>query len=84
MGHTPESAAAMVATLTAQREEAGRLDLPFEVAVGGACATEDDVSAWESAGVDRLIVSPWTRTAEVLERWRPSPRDSSRRSPDEG
>ena len=67
MGHTPESAAAMVATITAQREEAGRLDLPFEVTVGGACATAQDVSAWERAGVHRLIVSPWKRSAEVLD-----------------
>jgi hypothetical protein len=25
------------------------------------------VAAWEAAGVDRLIVSPWQRTAEVLQ-----------------
>ena len=44
-----------------------RLDLPFEVTVGGECATEDDVAVWEAAGVDRLIVSPWRRTAEALD-----------------
>ncbi len=44
----------------------GRLSAPFEVTVGGACASEDDVVAWEEAGVDRLIVTPWQRTAEVL------------------
>jgi len=67
MGHTPESAAACVAQLRAQRDEAGRLDEPFEVTVGGECADADDVAAWEAAGVDRLIVSPWRRTAEVLD-----------------
>jgi probable F420-dependent oxidoreductase len=67
MGHTPESAAACVAELRAQREAAGRLDEPFEVTVGGECTDEDDVAAWEAAGVDRLIVSPWRRTAEVLD-----------------
>jgi probable F420-dependent oxidoreductase len=67
MGHTPESAAAMVATLRGHREEAGRLDERFEVVVGGVCTTEDDVAAWEDAGVDCLIVTPWTRSAEVFD-----------------
>ena len=35
--------------------------------VGSESATEDDVLAWEAAGVDRLIVSPWRRTAEALD-----------------
>jgi len=67
MGHTPESAAACVAELRAQREAAGRLDEPFEVTVGGECTDADDVAVWVAAGVDRLIVSPWRRTAEVLD-----------------
>jgi probable F420-dependent oxidoreductase len=67
MGATPETAAAAVATIRAHRAEAGREAALFEVTVGGACADEDDVQAWETAGVDRLIVSPWQRTAEVLD-----------------
>ncbi len=67
MGATPESATVSVATLRGHRGEAERLDAPFEVTVGGECATEDDVLAWEAAGVDRLIVTPWRRTAEVLD-----------------
>jgi probable F420-dependent oxidoreductase len=66
MGHTPETAAASVATIRAHREKAGRLDQPFQVTVGGECASEGDVAAWEAAGVDRLIVGPWRRSAEVL------------------
>ncbi len=66
MTHTPDTAADQVGVIRAHRQEAGRLDLPFEVTVGGECATEDDVVAWEAAGVDRLIVSPWRRSAEVL------------------
>jgi probable F420-dependent oxidoreductase len=66
MGHTPESAAAMVATIRGHRAEAGRLDQRFEVVVGGTCTNEDDVAAWEEAGADCLIVTPWTRTAEVF------------------
>ena len=67
MGHSAQSVGAQVEILRAQREAAGRLDEPFEVTVGGECADEDAVTAWEDAGVDRLIVSPWRRTAEVLD-----------------
>jgi probable F420-dependent oxidoreductase len=67
MSHTPDSAAAAVAVLRAHRAEAGRLDQPFEVTVGGECASEDEVAAWADAGVGRLIVSPWRRSAEVLD-----------------
>ena len=67
MGHTPDTAAEAAAIIGGHREEAGRLDVPFEITVGGACATEDDVAAWEAAGVDRLIVTPWQRSAEALD-----------------
>jgi hypothetical protein len=67
MTHTPDTAAAAVAVIGAHREEAGRIDQPFEVTVGGECASEDDVAAWADAGVDRLIVSPWRRSIEVLD-----------------
>jgi phosphoribosylformimino-5-aminoimidazole carboxamide ribonucleotide (ProFAR) isomerase len=56
-----------VAIIRAHRAEAGRQETPFEVTLGGACTSEEDVAAWEAAGVDRLIVSPWQRTAEVLD-----------------
>ena len=67
MTHTPDSVAARLAVIRDEREKAGRLDLPFEVTVGGECATQDDMAAWEAAGVDRLIVSPWRRTSEALD-----------------
>jgi len=67
MGHTPDTAAVAIATIRSHMVEAGRAHAPFEVTVGGECATGDDIAAWESAGVDRLIVTPWTRSAEVLD-----------------
>ena len=67
MTHTPDSAAAQVAVIRAHRVEAGRPDGPFEVTVGGECTSESDGAAWEAAGIDRLIVSPWRRSAEALE-----------------
>jgi len=66
MAHTPESAAGNVATIRAHREQAGRTRMPFEVTVGGECTSADDVAAWEAAGVDRLIVSPWKRSRDAL------------------
>jgi phosphoribosylformimino-5-aminoimidazole carboxamide ribonucleotide (ProFAR) isomerase len=66
MGATPDTAAAAVSVIGSHRKETGRQGVPFEVTVGGACTSEEDVAAWEAAGVDRLIVSPWQRTAEVL------------------
>lgn len=67
MGHTPATAASHVAVLRANLEAAGRAGVPFEVTVGGECASEDDLAAWEAAGVDRLIVSPWQRSKEALD-----------------
>jgi len=67
MGATPDGAAASVAAIRSHREEAGRSERPFEVTVGGECVSDDDVATWTKAGVDRLIVSPWRRSADVLD-----------------
>jgi probable F420-dependent oxidoreductase len=66
MGHTPASAGSQVAALRRHLEEAGRSGIPFEVTVGGECASDDDLAAWEEAGVDRLIVTPWQRSRDTL------------------
>jgi probable F420-dependent oxidoreductase len=67
MGHTPDSAAPLVATLRRLRDDAGRSHLPFEVSVGGVVETDDDLARWEGAGVDRLIVAPWARSRDAVE-----------------
>ena len=64
---TPESIAAPVERLRQLREEAGRGDARFEVSVGGPVATRDDVERWTDAGVDRLIVAPWERSADAID-----------------
>jgi probable F420-dependent oxidoreductase len=66
MTHSPASARACVATIAGHRAQAGRAEIPFEVTVGGECTSAEDVAAWESAGVDRLIVSPWLRSRDAL------------------
>ncbi|MHB8681208.1 MAG: TIGR03619 family F420-dependent LLM class oxidoreductase [Acidimicrobiales bacterium] len=67
LDHSPESVKAPVATLRELREDAGRTGAPFTVTVGGRVGSDEDVAAFEAAGVDRLIVSPWNRTREVLD-----------------
>lgn len=65
LGHTPESAAAVVKTLQSLRAEADRAG-PFTVTVGGALESPDDLPVWEQAGVDRLVVTPWKRSREAV------------------
>jgi probable F420-dependent oxidoreductase len=64
--HTPESVRAPVATLATLRAESGLDSGSFTVTVGGPVRDESDVDAFAAAGVDRLIVGPWTRTREVI------------------
>jgi alkanesulfonate monooxygenase SsuD/methylene tetrahydromethanopterin reductase-like flavin-dependent oxidoreductase (luciferase family) len=67
LGHTPESVVTPVATIERLREDAGRGGERFEMTVGGAVETADDVKRWEEAGVHRLIVSPWPRSPQAVE-----------------
>ena len=56
MVHTPESAAPLAAQLPDH----------IEVTVSGECSSADDLRRWEDAGVDRLVVRPWRRTADAV------------------
>ena len=67
MQHTPESAAGRVAELGALCDAAGRDRSGVEVTVMGQLTGSADVDAWEAAGVDRLIVTPWRRSREAVE-----------------
>lgn len=67
LDHTPESVRAPVVRLQELRAEQGTDDRAFAVTVGGRVRGDEDVAAFAAAGVDRLIVSPWTRTREVLQ-----------------
>lgn len=66
MANTPAAAAEAVAIIHGHREHAGRLHAPFEVTTGGPCASDTDLAAWEAAGVDRLIVTPWQKARDAL------------------
>jgi len=67
MGHTPDTAAKQIARLHELRREYDRGDAPFEVCLGGAVASPEDVARWEELGVTRLVVSPWRRSPESIE-----------------
>jgi probable F420-dependent oxidoreductase len=58
--------AAARAEIDAMRTEAGR-DGEFTVTVMGAPASPEDIEAYERAGVDRLVVFPWRRSAEAAD-----------------
>lgn len=63
----PASAAAQTRRLRELLGEAGREGEPFEVTLGGRLRAPEDLAAWEQAGVDRLVVSPWTRSRDWRE-----------------
>ena len=67
MNHTLESVADVAGRLHRLREEHGRADRHFEVTIGGAVESRDDVKRWADAGVDRLIVTPWRRSPEAVD-----------------
>ncbi len=67
LSHTPDTVRAPLETLHRLRHEAGRAGDRFTVTVGAAPGSEADIEAFAAAGVDRLIVGPWSRTREVPE-----------------
>ena len=66
MAHTPESAAKAVAALREECARVGRDPGELVVSVGAGAPSADDVRAYGEAGVARVIVSPWQRTADAV------------------
>jgi probable F420-dependent oxidoreductase len=69
VGHTPETAAGQVRKLRELLAAAGRTDAPFEITVscGAPSATRDNARRYADAGVDRIVVLPWSRGREAEE-----------------
>jgi probable F420-dependent oxidoreductase len=67
MLHTPQTAAARVATLRRLEQELGRTGPPVLVTVVGELTADQPLPAWAAAGVDRLLVHPWQRSAEAVD-----------------
>lgn len=53
--------------LAALRREYGRDREPFEITVGGAAQTRDDVARWEEAGVTRLLLTDLGRSRDAAD-----------------
>ncbi|MCA1833241.1 MAG: TIGR03619 family F420-dependent LLM class oxidoreductase [Actinomycetota bacterium] len=62
-----ESIGPIVARLHELCADAGRSHLAFEISVGAVNPSPGDVRRWAEAGVDRLIVSPWSRSREAID-----------------
>jgi probable F420-dependent oxidoreductase len=57
---TPDEAARILREIRRNREEVGRADQPFEFSVLLFRApAKDEVEAYQAAGVDQLVVTPW-------------------------
>ena len=67
LGHTPESVRPLLARLRALREAEEREDEPFEITIGAAIGSKDDVVRFEELGVQRLMLTPWHRSREALD-----------------
>ncbi len=65
--HSAESIRRPVERLAELRAEAGRADQRFEVTVGGDVRSRADITRWEDAGVDRLILAPWERSRDAID-----------------
>ena len=64
--HTPDSFGPLVQKYR-ELEDQLRPGHRGVVSVSGACDNEEDYSAWQAAGVDRLIVAPWRRSVEAAD-----------------
>ena len=61
MQHTAESAAAVAKRLRSERGDG------FSITIGADVRSPDDVHRFTEAGVDRVIVAPWSRTSQALD-----------------
>ena len=76
LADSPAQAAPLVARLHALRRESGRASERFEVTLGGNARDPESLAPWQDAGVDRLVIAPWSRSREwqdalrrVADRW---------------
>jgi probable F420-dependent oxidoreductase len=65
VGHTPETAAAQVEKLRSLRAAAGGAPLEITVSHAGGTLDRDGIRRYADAGVDRVVVLPWSRGREA-------------------
>jgi probable F420-dependent oxidoreductase len=66
-GLSPDLIAPLIASVREMREAAGRADLPFEISCHLPAEPDEDlVARYEKVGVERIVVSPWTRGRDAV------------------
>ena len=66
MNHSPSSAAAAVDRLRSAEARVGRSSIPCTVTIGGSISSAEEFREYKQAGVDRVILAPWTRVRDTL------------------
>ena len=66
MDHGPADAAERVRQLRSAERAVARTGPPCSVTIGGTVDALEDLAAYESAGVDRLVVAPWSRSRDTV------------------
>ena len=66
MNHDLEELPRAIEGIRTMRVEAG-IDDHIEVTVGGRISSPEEVARYHEAGVDRVLVVPWTRSREAVE-----------------
>jgi probable F420-dependent oxidoreductase len=67
MSHTPASAARQVTRLRVESERLGRPTVPLVTVGAAGRPSAGDLSELSAAGVDRVIVAPFTSTADAVD-----------------
>jgi probable F420-dependent oxidoreductase len=70
MENTWETMAGKLAALDGHLAAAGRSRDDVEISVVAAVRSTDDVARWADLGVDRIIMSPWTRSSTAIDELR--------------
>jgi probable F420-dependent oxidoreductase len=67
MHHTPDTVSLQVKKLRELLQTGSRDGDTFTITCSSLAKDAEDIEAWERAGVDRLIVTPWKRSPEAIE-----------------
>jgi probable F420-dependent oxidoreductase len=70
MENTLDSMAGKLASLDAELSKVGRSRDELEISVVAAVRDPDDVARWADLGVDRIVMSPWTRSSTAIDELR--------------
>jgi probable F420-dependent oxidoreductase len=67
MHHTPDSVSLQTKKLRELSQTGSRDEETFSITCSSLAKDAEDIEAWERAGVDRLIVTPWKRSPDAID-----------------